>query len=154
MHARTSLPIIAGPLWGDVGVICLDDAAPRTSGPGVRTVSAGEPRPAPCDHIVRCAACAGRITRQDAAASRNGGHSHVFCNPAGLVFQLLVYRDAPGCVALDPPSLEFTWFHGYWWRVAACRVCAAHLGWRFDDAVADVFFGLIADRIVAGPGPD
>lgn len=101
-----------------------------------------------------CAACGLLVTRARWAVAINGGHGHVFFNPAGIVFRVLCFREAPGADAVGAPSGVFTWFRGYDWRLALCRGCATHLGWRWDGAEAPkVFFGLIKDRLTATPSP-
>lgn len=96
-----------------------------------------------------CAACGFRVTRQGWRLSVDGKATHVFFNPAGLVFELGCFSAAPGCACVGEASMEFTWFGGYAWRVALCRNCAVHLGWRYESgAVGTGFFGLILDALV------
>lgn len=78
-----------------------------------------------------------------------GRHQHVFCNPHGVVFELEIYQQAPGCAAMGPDSTEFTWFPGYAWRVAVCRNCLQHLGWLFSGTAGQAaFWGLISGHLV------
>ncbi|WP_239988599.1 cereblon family protein [Paramagnetospirillum kuznetsovii] len=78
----------------------------------------------------------------------NGDHEHVVFNPAGLLFRILCFRDATGAAADGAASGVFTWFSGYLWRLAACRACGAHLGWRYEGAAEPrIFFGLIKDML-------
>jgi len=130
------------------GGASFDDASGAGPHVGSTVMQATDPHDETEKRYVRCAACGCRITTPDMAVSRCGSHEHVSCNPAGLVFQLVIFQNAPGCLVVWPPRMEFTWFPGYVWRIADCRRCAAHLGWRFDDASGDSFFGLIADRII------
>lgn len=126
----------------------LDD--PSRPGGRLRTSLLSAPHPAQGDNdsFILCAACRRRITTPDEAVERCDAHCHVFCNPAGLLFRIGLFRRAPGCVALDPPSSDFSWFSGYVWRAACCRGCGAHLGWRFDADTGDAFYGIILARIV------
>ncbi len=92
-----------------------------------------------------CAACGAHVTDEDAAIACEGTHVHSFMNPAGVVFVIGCFAQAPGCAALGLPALEWTWFPGCRWQVAVCRACGEHLGWRYNGAAA--FHGLILDRL-------
>jgi len=82
----------------------------------------------------------------------NGDHEHVVFNPAGLVFRILCFKEAPGAVAEGAASGEFTWFNGWDWRIARCCGCALHLGWRYESSKdPPIFFGLIQSALVTGP---
>lgn len=95
-----------------------------------------------------CARCGALVTHGRWEMSLNGGHEHVFFNPAGLVFRVLCFRDAPGAGAQGIASGAFSWFRGYLWRLAMCRACDAHLGWRYEgSAEPRVFFGLIKQAL-------
>lgn len=95
-----------------------------------------------------CARCGAVVTRGGWEIRQNGDHEHVVFNPAGMVFRILCFRDAPGALARGAASTVFSWFRGYAWRAAWCRACEAHLGWRFEgDAEPRVFFGLIKDAL-------
>jgi hypothetical protein len=148
-HMPFPFPLAApdGAACGGV-VASFDEASGAGPQHGAVARQAADPHGEPDDKYVLCAACRHRITTPDMAVSRYGGHEHVFCNPAGVVFHLVVFRNAPGCLVGWPPSMEFAWFPGHSWRIAGCRRCAAHLGWRFDDASGESFFGLIAERII------
>ncbi|OLN28071.1 hypothetical protein DVDV_1817 [Desulfovibrio sp. DV] len=77
-----------------------------------------------------------------------GSHHHVFANPYGHVFTLECFAAAPGCVALGPPSADFSWFAGTSWQLAICAACSQHLGWRYErDSGGGGFFGLIPQRL-------
>jgi hypothetical protein len=96
---------------------------------------------------VLCRHCRHRITGGSWAISVNGAHHHVFANPHGLVFDILCYSRADGCHATQESSDEFTWFPGYRWHIALCRVCAGHLGWKFVSR-EDLFYGLAAEYLI------
>jgi hypothetical protein len=102
--------------------------------------------------IIRCASCRHVVTSSDAAIEVDGAHEHVHTNPAGFVFEIGCFRDAPGCAAEGPASEEWSWFPGYAWQVGLCVGCGVHLGWVFVLA-AGRFYGLIVDRLVADEGP-
>lgn len=95
------------------------------------------------DDAVHCRACNHLITRTRWAIDM-GGHERVFINPAGRVFRIACYREAPGCGDEGMPTEEHTWFPGYAWNLAICLGCGGHMGWRFiGDVALPVFFGLI-----------
>lgn len=102
---------------------------------------------------VACAACCGFVAESRARSSVNGAHSHSFINPAGLIFRVSCFARAPGAFAVGEESLHFTWFAGFWWRVAVCRACTEHLGWCYRSAGSS-FVALIEDRIVERREPD
>jgi hypothetical protein len=100
------------------------------------------------DDALYCAACGHLATRGRWRIAVNGDHAHTLANPAGLIFRVDCYKEAPGARAVGPPTDEFTWFRGYDWQVALCADCEVQLGWQFtgDDSPA-VFFGLIRPRL-------
>lgn len=95
-----------------------------------------------------CRVCGAAIARTGAACSIGGAFRHTFFNPAGIVFEIGSFVEAPGCTVSGAPTYEFTWFPGYAWRFAHCRGCGAHLGWQFAGPAG--FFGLVLDRLVEG----
>lgn len=96
---------------------------------------------------VRCAACGEGIARSEQAIEVQGGHRHECINPHGLRFDVVCFRAAPGCRAEGEATPAWTWFRGYAWRLAFCRACGSHLGWRYEAPARDGFFGLILDRL-------
>jgi hypothetical protein len=94
-----------------------------------------------------CAACRAVVTHDSERVEMNGSHTHCFMNPAGLVFRIGCFLHAPGARELGPASDFFSWFPGFAWRVAACRVCGEHLGWSFNSE-ATQFWGLILERLL------
>ena len=95
---------------------------------------------------IYCAGCGHTITRTAWKISRNGEHEHVVFNPAGVVFRVVCFKEAPGVGSHGTPSDEFTWFKGYAWQVSHCQGCSAHIGWQFTGE-SDVFFGLIKPKL-------
>lgn len=96
-----------------------------------------------------CSTCGNAVTAKDQKIEVHGKHQHTFFNPAGIVYNLGCFKDAPGCLAVDEASAEFSWFAGYVWRVVLCRNCLIHLGWQFQSG-DDGFYGIIISRLVEG----
>lgn len=88
--------------------------------------------------VILCAFCANTITDESQVISVNGSHRHVFVNPHGLVFDTGCFKECSGCIVDFRASVEFSWFHGYSWRIAACSRCHQHLGWLFSSNHADL----------------
>ena len=101
-----------------------------------------------------CVACANLVTMGRWRISVNGDHLHTVFNPAGMLFEVLCFKEAPGARAFGPRSREFTWFPGTTWQVAQCRSCGQQLGWQYTGADRPpVFFGLIRQRLTSlAPG--
>jgi len=103
------------------------------------------------DDAIYCAKCSHLLTRMRWAVDI-GGHERVFINPAGRVFRIACFKDAPGATDEGTPTEEFTWFPGYAWNLAVCLGCGVHLGWRFEGtAMPPVFFGLIKSALTQRP---
>ena len=98
------------------------------------------------DDALFCADCGASVTRAHFAIRREGEHEHLCANPAGVVFHVRLFSDAPGAEPLGPATDQATWFPGTTWRMVLCRACEAHLGWVYDGD--GVFFGLVKERIV------
>lgn len=114
-------------------------AADRQAGPVVVPTRRAQSR-------LICAQCGHVITRPEARIERGGDFLHRRSNPHGYEFEFGCFAEAEGAAALGEVSEAFTWFSGYAWQLAVCRRCDLHLGWCFR-AAADVFFGLILDRL-------
>lgn len=100
--------------------------------------------------VLACRACGHTITTSAERTERDGAHAHVFFNPAGILFRIGCFVEAPGCRGIGPFETDFTWFAAHAWQVVVCRGCGAHLGWFFAGATR--FFGLVLDRLVeTGP---
>ncbi len=103
------------------------------------------------DDAIYCAQCSHLLTRMRWAVDI-GGHERVFINPAGRVFRISCFKEAPGAHDEGTPTEEFTWFPGYAWNLALCRGCGVHLGWRFEgNDLPAVFFGLIKSALTQSP---
>jgi len=97
---------------------------------------------------LRCAACGHRITTEGDRISVGASHEHRFFNPAGFLFQIGCFRNAPGCFNIGQPTTEFTWFPGFAWRHSLCEGCGQHLGWHFENGDGNTFFGLVLNRLI------
>lgn len=92
-----------------------------------------------------CSVCQAPITTARERLEKKSKHLHTFFNPAGIVYEIGCFRNAPGCLVYGRPSSEFSWFSSYDWQVVFCRRCGQHLGWKFS--AADAFFGLIVNKL-------
>jgi hypothetical protein len=100
-----------------------------------------------------CASCGHPITTEGARIPVLDAHEHRFMNPAGLLFHIGCFAEAPGCLVIGSASEEYPWFPGFSWRLALCGACADHLGWHFQAAGGSAFFGLRLDRLRVAEGP-
>ena len=97
--------------------------------------------------VVACAACHHPITTAGERIEVNGRHEHDQVNPDAYGFHFGCFAHAPGVVERGAETDHWSWFSGYRWRVACCRGCAVHLGWRFLSS-QHRFYGLILDRLI------
>lgn len=105
------------------------------------------------DDAIVCLDCGALVTRTRWRLAMDGEHERTFFNPAGHVFRVLCFREAPGTIITGEPSDEFSWFKGYLWRFALCQGCGIHLGWRYEgENDPPIFFGLIKGRLSQVPG--
>jgi len=103
------------------------------------------------DDAVYCAKCGHLLMRMRWAVDI-GGHERVFINPAGRVYRIACFSEAPGATDVGTPTSEHSWFPGYDWNFALCLGCGQHLGWRFiGEAAPPVFFGLIKTALTQSP---
>lgn len=102
-----------------------------------------------------CRLCSAPVTTEGAAIEVEGRHRHTFFNPAGVLFEIGCFAQAPGCRVSGAPTAEFAWFAGTRWQFSTCASCGVHLGWSFVGQ-GDRFFGLILNRLVEQeePRPD
>lgn len=96
-----------------------------------------------------CAACGHLITFGDWRIVMRGDHEHTVFNPAGIIFTIGCFQDAPGCLTTGHESAEFSWFPDYKWQLAHCTQCQRHLGWQFRNPsqLPVYFYGLIQNRL-------
>ena len=100
------------------------------------------------EKYILCAQCRSVITSPRERIEVHGMHQHTFFNPYGIIFQIGCFKAAQGCGYVGPAIEEFSWFPGFSWRVAICRVCLTHLGWLFNSPGQDSFHGLILDHLI------
>ncbi len=100
------------------------------------------------DEGLVCRQCGYAITKQSQSTEVRGSHSHTFFNPAGIVFEIGCFQNAPGIWVHGPSSSDFSWFSGYRWQIALCNGCTTHLGWYFSS-VDGAFFGLILKKLLS-----
>lgn len=104
------------------------------------------------EEVVLCRTCGVLVSTGRWRISVNGAHEHVVFNPAGRLFRVWCFSEAPGAVAYGPASLDFTWFRGHPWQIALCQGCRSHLGWCFTTAGVPAFYGLSAAALVVREG--
>ncbi|MBI1422811.1 MAG: hypothetical protein GC149_05030 [Gammaproteobacteria bacterium] len=94
-----------------------------------------------------CTQCRHQITDTAARLELAGGHTHIFTNPGGFTYEIMLFEYAD-CVTHGPATTEYTWFPGFAWQLALCANCQAHLGWRYRRTGSAAFYGLIRDRLI------
>jgi hypothetical protein len=94
---------------------------------------------------VRCRSCHNKIALFSDRTSINENDSYIFKNPAGIFFRIVCFEDAQCAIAVSDFTDEHTWFAGYHWSIALCRLCHIHIGWLYRGP--DEFYGLIADKL-------
>lgn len=101
------------------------------------------------DDALYCADCGHLITRARWAISMDG-HERVFTNPAGRVFRICCFSEAPGVTDVGEFTSEHTWFPGFEWNFAICTACGTHVGWQFmvQDRTHS-FLGLMKTALTA-----
>jgi hypothetical protein len=80
-----------------------------------------------------CIGCDGLITHSDRLIHIGGTHRHLFVNPLGIECDFYTFSSCSGAIAVGEASEEHSWFSGYSWRMAFCRVCGQHLGWYYES---------------------
>ena len=98
-----------------------------------------------CKKLV-CFICQNMITDESERIDVLGRNEHYRTNPAGYEYNFECFGEAPGCAIYGSPAMEYSWFNGYHWQIAGCKLCGEHLGWLFKGA--DRFFGLIKGKII------
>ncbi len=94
-----------------------------------------------------CRACGNVIASPAEKLEIDGKFSHTFVNPAGIIYNIVCFSDARGCIIFGDPITDFTWFPGFGWSYALCSNCQAHLGWYYSSE-GKGFYGLILDNII------
>uniref|UniRef100_A0A8D2PWR6 Cereblon n=1 Tax=Zosterops lateralis melanops TaxID=1220523 RepID=A0A8D2PWR6_ZOSLA len=54
-----------------------------------------------------------------------------YVNPHGYIHETLTVYKASNLSLSGRPSTEHSWFPGYAWTIAQCRICGSHMGWKF-----------------------
>ena len=98
-------------------------------------------------HSICCAHCLAVITASSHRIEVNGHHEHTCKNPAGMVFQIVLFQQAQ-CQQSGEPAEAYTWFPGFSWQVAYCHQCGVHLGWLYSAAQSPGFYGLIKSHLI------
>ncbi len=98
------------------------------------------------EEVILCKQCGHSITETRNKTGVNDSHMHTFFNPAGFIYEIGCFSEAPGCWIHGPASKEFAWFAGFSWRLALCDNCTTHLGWFFASK-SSTFFGLILKKL-------
>lgn len=107
-----------------------------------------EDRTAEDEERLYCTACGQEVTAGRWRISVQDDHEHTFFNPAGVIFRIGCFKEAPGAVPVGPSSGQFPWFRGTRWQVALCAGCRRHMGWLFTgNGAPPAFFGLILPNL-------
>ena len=64
------------------------------------------------DDALYCVRCGHLVTRSRWAHTPEGGHERVCANPAGRMFKVVSFLEAPGAGDQGSPTDEFSWFPG------------------------------------------
>ena len=102
------------------------------------------------EQSIICKNCGNPLTVQGSMISVDGKHTHIFTNPAGVIFEIGCFSSADGCIIIGDSNLQHTWFEGFGWSFSHCSDCLVHLGW-FYQSVNESFFGLILKHLTYIP---
>jgi len=97
---------------------------------------------------ILCRQCRRLVTTGAERITVQGSHQHTFANPQGIIFQIGCFGSAPGCGYTGRLTAEYSWFKGFSWKIAACRLCSIQLGWLFVSSGAQRFNGLVLNRLI------
>ncbi|TKC44865.1 hypothetical protein EI555_015731, partial [Monodon monoceros] len=80
------------------------------------------------------------------------GPMAAYVNPHGYVHETLTVYKACNLNLIGRPSTEHSWFPGFAWTIAQCRICASHIGWKFTATKKDMspqkFWGLTRSALL------
>ncbi|XP_069062458.1 protein cereblon isoform X1 [Pleurodeles waltl] len=80
------------------------------------------------------------------------GPMAAYVNPHGFVHETLTVYKGSNLNLIGRPSTEHSWFPGYAWTIAQCRVCGSHMGWKFTATKKDMspqkFWGLTRSALL------
>jgi len=99
------------------------------------------------ERVILCRNCRHHITSRHLAVEVENKHQHTFFNPAGVLFEIGCFSEAPGCQDTGTPTTEFAWFKDCSWRFSFCAQCNSHLGWQFLKPDGGEFHGLVLNRL-------
>lgn len=125
---------------------CYQKGDKRNTRPGEAPGEEGETEHQE-ERSVLCKACGHRITTSNHVVEVEGKHRHTFFNPAGVLFEIGCFSDAPGSEIWGVPTTEFAWFKGFAWRFTNCAGCHNHIGWQFLSGADRSFYGLVLNRL-------
>ena len=128
------------------------NADPPPDGSAALPAEVAEQRTAGESWLV-CKACGSFVAERRARVNMDGAHVHTFINPAGAIYRVGCFSDAPGLRAIGEASGLWTWFPGFEWQVGICRACYEHLGWSYRNSRAR-FVALIMDKVAERGGAD
>ncbi|XP_032997077.1 protein cereblon isoform X1 [Lacerta agilis] len=81
-----------------------------------------------------------------------GGPMAAYVNPHGFVHETLTVYKACNLNLTGRSSTEHSWFPGYAWTIAECRICGSHIGWKFTSTKKDMspqkFWGLTRSALL------
>ncbi len=103
--------------------------------------------------VYQCISCGGLITYSDRLLRIGASSRHLFVNPAGVQCDFHTFTDCPGALAHGVATEAHTWFPGYRWRMAFCRLCGQHLGWHYEAVSVfhrpNEFWGILVTHTVS-----
>ncbi|XP_037238491.1 protein cereblon isoform X3 [Falco biarmicus] len=80
------------------------------------------------------------------------GPMAAYVNPHGYIHETLTVYKACNLNLSGRPSTEHSWFPGYAWTIAQCRICGNHMGWKFTATKKDMspqkFWGLTRSALL------
>lgn len=80
------------------------------------------------------------------------GPMAAYVNPHGYVHETLTVYKASNLNLIGRPSTVHSWFPGYAWTIAQCKICASHIGWKFTATKKDMspqkFWGLTRSALL------
>ncbi|XP_075570489.1 protein cereblon isoform X3 [Pelecanus crispus] len=80
------------------------------------------------------------------------GPMAAYVNPHGYIHETLTVYKACNLNLNGRPSTDHSWFPGYAWTIAQCRICANHMGWKFTATKKDMspqkFWGLTRSALL------
>ncbi|KAK2534580.1 Crbn [Columba livia] len=80
------------------------------------------------------------------------GPMAAYVNPHGYIHETLTVYKACNLNLSGRPSTEHSWFPGYAWTIAQCRICGNHMGWKFTATKKDLspqkFWGLTRSALL------